>query len=192
MSLDRTAIVAAALDLLDAVGIEGLTTRKLAEALGIRGPSLYWHFKSKRDLLDHLAEALLSEYLPAPPKPDEAFDYLAWLGSGARGIRLAALSRRDGGLVLASATPTNTHRTLSFGAMVGALQRAGLTAPQGVTVLQVLGRYATGWVLYEQASVRESVGDSEKAFEFGLQALLRGIEDRHGAGLVGAALEHAH
>lgn len=181
MSLDRAAIVHAALDLLDEVGIEGLTTRTLAARLGIRGPSLYWHFKNKRELLDHMAEALLSTALPRPPLADAPFDYIAWLGEGARGIRAAALSRRDGALVLAGARPTGTHPSLSFTAMTAALRRVGMTAAEALMVLQVLGRFAAGWVMYEQQTVRKPVDDSDIAFEFGLQALLRGIEDRHGA-----------
>ena len=37
-------IVAAALDILESEGREGLTMRHLAEAVGIRAPSLYKHF----------------------------------------------------------------------------------------------------------------------------------------------------
>ena len=36
-------------------GIDGLTTRKLAQKLGIEQPTLYWHVKNKRALLDALA-----------------------------------------------------------------------------------------------------------------------------------------
>ncbi|CAN5155841.1 TetR/AcrR family transcriptional regulator C-terminal domain-containing protein [soil metagenome] len=179
MSLDRPAIVQAALDLLDEVGIEGLSTRRLAAKLGIRGPSLYWHFKSKRELLDHMAEAMLFEALPAPPVTlGQDFDRRVWLATGARGIRLAALSRRDGGQVLAGAKPTGTHPTLSFAAMVGVLVRTGMTPQDGMTVLQVLGRYAVGWALYEQAAEPGDGASSETGFEFGLQALLQGIEDK--------------
>lgn len=40
-------IVAAALDILESEGPEGLTMRHLAEAIGIRAPSLYKHFPDK-------------------------------------------------------------------------------------------------------------------------------------------------
>jgi hypothetical protein len=40
-----------------------------------------------------------------------------------------------------------------------------------------LGRYAVGWVLDEQIARRPPVA-SEADFEFGLQALLRGLEAR--------------
>lgn len=44
-------IARAALSLMDEIGIEALTTRRLAACLGVKGPALYWYFKSKDDLL---------------------------------------------------------------------------------------------------------------------------------------------
>lgn len=48
----RAAIVAAALELIDEVGIDGLTMRKLARTVGVPPMSLYLHFPSKEKLLD--------------------------------------------------------------------------------------------------------------------------------------------
>jgi len=64
MKLQRETVVAAALKLLDEVGMDGLSTRRLAQELGVQQPSLYWHFKNKRELLDALAEAMLGEHQP--------------------------------------------------------------------------------------------------------------------------------
>ena len=55
--LQPNTVIRAALDLLNEVGVDGLTTRKLAERLGVQQPALYWHFRNKRALLDALAEA---------------------------------------------------------------------------------------------------------------------------------------
>ena len=81
-------IVERALDLLDEVGMDGLSTRRLAAELGVKGPSLYWHFKNMRELFNHMAEALRESALPAP----DAFphDWQAWLADGARGLRVHA------------------------------------------------------------------------------------------------------
>jgi TetR/AcrR family transcriptional regulator, tetracycline repressor protein len=178
MSLDRAAIVDAALALLDREGVEGLSTRKLAADLGIRGPSLYWHFKNKRELLDHMAERMLHSALPAPPVAiTPAFDRRAWLEAGARGIRKVALSRRDGALVLAGSRPVTQGGEISWGKFIAALQMTGMAAEDGAMALQVLGRFAVGWVLYEQTSGR-SLADSEAGFEFGLQSLLDGVQTR--------------
>lgn len=49
--LDKSKVINSALELLNEVGIEGLTTRKLAQKLGVEQPTLYWHVKNKRALL---------------------------------------------------------------------------------------------------------------------------------------------
>jgi AcrR family transcriptional regulator len=59
--LTRDAVVDRALRLADAVGLEALTIRKLAADLGVTPMALYWHFRSKDDLLNGLAERVWSE-----------------------------------------------------------------------------------------------------------------------------------
>ena len=61
----RERVVAAALGLLDEVGLDGLTMRALADRLGMRAASLYWYIRDKEQLLGLLAAAILAE-LPAP------------------------------------------------------------------------------------------------------------------------------
>ena len=54
MALAREDVVWAGLRLLDEVGLDNLSLRKLAKELGIQAPTLYWHFKNKQDLLDEM------------------------------------------------------------------------------------------------------------------------------------------
>jgi TetR/AcrR family transcriptional regulator, tetracycline repressor protein len=53
-------IVHAALQLIDEVGVQGLTMRTLAKALGAPPTSLYAHFSSKEQLLDAMSQELAS------------------------------------------------------------------------------------------------------------------------------------
>ncbi|HEX3752721.1 MAG TPA: TetR family transcriptional regulator, partial [Streptosporangiaceae bacterium] len=69
MPVTRERIVAAALELLDEAGLDGLALRRLAERLGIRAPTLYWHVRDKRELLDLLAGAILEEALAGWREP---------------------------------------------------------------------------------------------------------------------------
>lgn len=48
--MKREVVIKEALKLLDKVGLDGVTTRKLAEQLGVESASLYWHFKNKSEL----------------------------------------------------------------------------------------------------------------------------------------------
>lgn len=59
--LSKEAVVDRALQLADSGGLEALTIRKLAADLGVTPMALYWHFHSKEDLLDALAERLWSQ-----------------------------------------------------------------------------------------------------------------------------------
>jgi TetR/AcrR family tetracycline transcriptional repressor len=172
MALERRTIVEAALALLDEAGLEGLSTRALAARLGVKGPSLYWHFRNMAELRDHMAEALLATALPAP----DAFpgDWPAWLADGARGIRRAALDHRDGARLLAGASPTGQHPVLNREAMLGRLVSEGFKPKEAHGALMGLGRYALGWALYEQAGPARSASAAH-AFEFGLDAMIAGV-----------------
>src|SRR5580693_8988724 len=59
--LSKRAVVDRALKLADADGLDTLTIRKLASDLGVTPMALYWHFRSKDDLLEGLAERIWSE-----------------------------------------------------------------------------------------------------------------------------------
>ncbi|WP_412078458.1 TetR/AcrR family transcriptional regulator [Streptomyces xanthophaeus] len=56
--LSRARIVEAAGALVDAEGLEAVSTRRLAAALGVSGPSLYNHFRTKDEILDAVADAV--------------------------------------------------------------------------------------------------------------------------------------
>lgn len=66
LSLER--IVATAVDLLDAQGLDGLTMRRLADRLGSGVMSLYWHVDNKEDVLDLALDSVL-EYRGPPRTP---------------------------------------------------------------------------------------------------------------------------
>ncbi|GAA3259337.1 TetR/AcrR family transcriptional regulator [Streptomyces lavendulae] len=56
--LSRDRIVEAAGALVDAEGLEAVSTRRLAAALGVSGPSLYNHFRTKDAILEAVADAV--------------------------------------------------------------------------------------------------------------------------------------
>jgi AcrR family transcriptional regulator len=68
LSLDR--IVATAIELLDAQGVDGLTMRRLADRLGSGAMSLYWHVASKEEVFDLALDSVL-EYRATPLEPQD-------------------------------------------------------------------------------------------------------------------------
>jgi TetR/AcrR family tetracycline transcriptional repressor len=73
--LTRRTVVDRAMQLADSAGLDALTIRKLAQELGVTPMALYWHFRSKDELLDGLAEQVWSEINvdvdPGAPWPDQ-------------------------------------------------------------------------------------------------------------------------
>jgi AcrR family transcriptional regulator len=66
--LNREAVVQAALAMLDTVGVDGLSMRALADRLGVKAASLYWHLRDKDQLLELVTEAVLDRVtLPVSP-----------------------------------------------------------------------------------------------------------------------------
>jgi len=59
--LSKRTVTENALKLADADGLDALTIRKLAEHLGVTPMALYWHFRSKEDLLEGVADQVWGE-----------------------------------------------------------------------------------------------------------------------------------
>src|ERR671910_1277651 len=61
VTLTPRAVVEGALALADAEGLEAVTIRRLAKELGVTPMALYWHFRSKDELLDGMAARIFEE-----------------------------------------------------------------------------------------------------------------------------------
>lgn len=96
--LKREIVVQAALNLLNEVGLEGLTMRRLAEHLGVQVAALYWHFKNKQELLNAMADAMLADW--GRDLPDDE-DWAHRLQAGVQDLRRCLLAYRDGARVFA-------------------------------------------------------------------------------------------
>jgi TetR/AcrR family tetracycline transcriptional repressor len=60
-TLTPQAVVEGALALADAEGLEAVTIRRLAKKLGVTPMALYWHFRSKDELLGGMAARIFEE-----------------------------------------------------------------------------------------------------------------------------------
>jgi TetR/AcrR family tetracycline transcriptional repressor len=148
--LDRQRIVAEAVALLDAEGLDGVTTRKLAARLGVRSPTLYWHLPNKAALVTAIAEAILGEEFGemAPPAPDERWQ--EWLTNLAARLRRALLAHPDGARIISASQLSLTMAAISELAMSTLVARAVPLRQARVIVLTV-ERFTVGHALEEQA-----------------------------------------
>ncbi len=148
MAIDRDRIVDEAMLLLNEVGIDKLTTRKLAERLGVQQPALYWHFKNKSALLDAVnSEMLVRYHTHRLPSPGE--DWVDFTLATARSMRRTLLTVRDGARIAAGTRPSTTdfadaERQLRL------YVDAGFSADEALHISISVARYVVGYVLEEQ------------------------------------------
>jgi TetR/AcrR family tetracycline transcriptional repressor len=78
---NQQAIVDAALTILAEKGLDAVSFRNIAHAVGVKAPSLYWHVSDKRELLGHMTERLFREnVLAVLPRAKSWQDWLRALG----------------------------------------------------------------------------------------------------------------
>ncbi|MFE5536206.1 TetR/AcrR family transcriptional regulator [Streptomyces sp. NPDC056492] len=148
--LDQARTVEAALALLDEAGLDALTMRRLADAVGVQAGALYRHFATKQDLLTAMAERMLAGCSTPPPDPV----WSARLTTLARGMRTALLAHRDGARVYAGTHSTGAN-TLGFAeTLLGVLREAGFGPAQAARTALTVIHYTVGHTLEEQAALR--------------------------------------
>jgi AcrR family transcriptional regulator len=198
-----------AVDLMAEAGLEALTLRRLATELGVSAPTLYWHVRNKRELLDLMAEALVARAgrttSPAPGQPWEE-----WLAERARRQFRALISHRDAALVVAGNRPTEATLP-DVEEVLGSLVAVGFPPAEALRVVLSIANYVIGCAVERQAeearsadperdtrlleqaralpNLRAAVAGlggpgpsaSDAGFEYGLGLLLDGIRARHAA-----------
>jgi len=150
MALDREKVVRTALRLLDKVGLDGLTLRRLATELKVQAPALYWHFKNKQELLDEMATRVLADSM-GQMLPGEGGDWREWAVYFGNGVRRMLLSHRDGAKMFSGTYLTDNGL---FAGMESALRRfvdAGFSAREAVCAYRTIYCYAVGFTIEEQA-----------------------------------------
>ena len=121
--LDRPTIVAAALALMDEVGVDGLTMRRLAARLEVTPGSLYRHVRDKDELLVLLADEISGQV----PLVAEGMAWQAVLTETARSVRRVLLAHRDAARLLASLLPGGPQRLRAIEGMLRVLVAAGFS-----------------------------------------------------------------
>ncbi|MEU9384799.1 TetR/AcrR family transcriptional regulator [Streptomyces sp. NPDC048279] len=196
LSTDR--IVRVARELVDAEGLAAVSTRRLAAELGVSGPSLYNHFRTKDEILEAVADSVSAQVDLSMFGRGDGRDWRTALHDWAVSYRAALRDhpnivpvlargpgRRPAGLRLADAV---------YGAMVDAgwppAQATSIGALMRYFVMgSALGSFAGGFVddasAYDPADYphlgqahlladqQEKI--DERAFETGVRALLDGL-----------------
>lgn len=197
VKLDRTAVVETALTLLNTVGLDGLSLRRLAQELGVQAPALYRHFAGKDDLLRAMADEMFAAEMAVLDRPGPGMDWSEWLIARSRAVRRAMLSYRDGGRLREHLhEPADQWPGLEL--LLQMMEEAGFTIEDAASAIFALGNHILGSVIAEQesqrggsapdvhidarrfpriaraAALRAGGRDFEREFEYGLRAFVAG------------------
>jgi TetR/AcrR family tetracycline transcriptional repressor len=151
MKVNREIVLDAGLKLLNEVGLEQLTLRRLANTLKIQAPTLYWHFKSKEALIDAMATLVLAKGAPALVPSNSARDWKTWVNTFGMGLRQTLLKYRDGARVVAGSRLTDTIYMETAERIGSRLVEAGFSIRQAVVLLSTVYTFTISFVIEEQA-----------------------------------------
>jgi AcrR family transcriptional regulator len=151
--LSRERILATALQLVDRDGVEKLTMRRLATALGVDPMALYRHLPDKAALIRGMVELVLGNFELPPATTNKAEG--DWRGQ----IRMyaamyRALVRTHPNLIfyLVTHIEASTPAVLAVGEyLAGVLRRAGLSPMQTITASNLIVDYLHGYALSESS-----------------------------------------
>jgi len=204
--LSREGIVAAALALVDAEGLEALSTRRLAAELGVSGPSLYNHVATKDELIDAVVDSVVAAVDVSAFAGDVVGDFPAepaWrsaLATWARSYRAVLAAHPNVVPALAQGTGRRPAQLHIADAVFGGLVTAGWPRREATSIGALMRALVIGSALGSfagsfpaDASVYAGVYPhldqahllaehqreiDDRAFEVGLAAVLDGLELR--------------
>ena len=156
VTLDRAAIVEAALALVDEDGLDALSMRKLGRSLGVEAMSLYHHVSDKDDLLDALVERVYVD-IELGEMSDEWPDRLSNYCQALR----RALMLHPNLLPAVSTRPVMSTSTMGLVEVaLTELTSLGIEAEQARRILAVIVSFIMGHVLTEAGARTELGGHS--------------------------------
>ncbi len=155
MAVTRDDVVHTAIQLLQEVGLDGLTLRKLATELGISAPTLYWHVRDKRELLDLMAEAMIRDHRASQPAMPDNLQWWEVVAEGARRQYGALLSYRDGARVVAGNRPTEAQLPM-IERYMQLWVSAGFPPEEALASILAMGDFIAGSALEYQAELERS------------------------------------
>lgn len=151
MKVNRKMVTQAGLKLLNDVGLEQLTLRRLAAELKVQAAAIYWHFKNKEELIDEMATVVLAEGAANLVPARRSADWQVWAAAFGHGLRKTLLAYRDGARMVAGTRLTNTEYMRTAEAIGARLVEAGFSVRQCVVLLSTIYNYTLSFVMEEQA-----------------------------------------
>jgi AcrR family transcriptional regulator len=175
--LSPDVIADAALALVDREGLEALSMRRIAGALGVEAMALYYHFSSKEALVEAVLQRGTPGALPAPTgkwrQDVKATMRVVYEQLSAHPVLLPLRWERR-------VNSPEAKRLLEQERRI--FEGAGITGSLALDVHRLLGSYVVGFVA-AGIPARKTIPESEwfAQFDVGLEILLDGVEVRRRA-----------
>jgi TetR/AcrR family tetracycline transcriptional repressor len=151
MKINREMVTRAGLKLLNEDGLEQLTLRRLGIELDVQAATIYWHFKSKEELLDEMATAVLADGAANLIPVRKSADWRVWASTFGEGLRKTLLAYRDGARMVAGTRLTNTDYLKTIERIGNQMLAAGFSVRAAVVLYSTLYNYTLSFVMEEQA-----------------------------------------
>jgi AcrR family transcriptional regulator len=167
--LTRAAIVEAALAVLDADGLEGVSMRRVAQRLATGPASLYQHVGNKDELLELVLDRVCADMaIPVPGVgPDGWQEPLKEL---LRTVRKVLGAHQDLAYVMLGRVPTGPNALSGAEGMLRILRDGGIPVRIAAYAVDALSLFVAS-VAYEEAIQRRLIGTMEEA-----KAYIEGVQ----------------
>ena len=143
--LSRERVVAAGIRLADSSGIDGVSMRRVGEALDVEAMSLYRYVSRKDVLLDAMVDAVIAEF----PGRDEALPWQDDLRTLVLGAYLVLLDHPWAAAAATSRPAVGPHRLRYTDDILGALLAGGCGAQLAHDVSHAIDNHVFGFTLQE-------------------------------------------
>lgn len=186
MALTRDHLIDTAVGVLSEFGLADLSMRRLARELNVQVGALYWHVKSKQELLVDVAAKLLGT-VPRPVTPEAGTVPLA-IASLLLQLRTALITVPDSAEVIQLAQSMRPDALAPLGWLMDFLELAGIPPHEAPYARHLLLNHLLGSIAAHQ-EFRALAGGSEtgsgpaelgqEAFEYGIRVILHGLAIEH-------------
>ena len=172
------AIVVAARRILESGGLDSVTMRSVAEAVGVKGPSLYKRLPDRAALLRAIADSVVDDLSRTMSRATETGDPRADLRAAAVAYRTFVQANPNGYRLLftdlADANPDASSLAALGAPVVNAMTHL-VDATEALDGARTFVAWAHGFVSMELAGAFRLGGDLDAAYAFGIEAILDGV-----------------
>jgi AcrR family transcriptional regulator len=145
--LSRDRVLQGAVQLADQVGMEGLTIRNLAGALGVKPMTIYYHVPSKEAIVDGMVDLVFTE-IALPPA---GVDWKTAIKTRYKSAREVLGRHPWAAPVMESRTSPGPATLHHHDAVLGCFRRGGLSLELTAHAYAILDSYLYGFALEEAA-----------------------------------------